>query len=91
MEVRNNLHASLFTAFIRFMNEFGTIDEDILVPFEIGVKYEDMGLKSADAFIAAYTEWVGASFLVSENRHFLARKTNLPFKVINATDCLKLI
>lgn len=45
-------------------------DEDIVVPFEIAFKYETKGLKPADAFIAAFTEWVGADVLVTENRHF---------------------
>ena len=38
----------------------------------------------ADALIAAYAEYVGAEILVSENRHFLSRQTNLPFKIVNA-------
>jgi hypothetical protein len=67
------------------------IDEDFFVPFELGVKYERMGLKEADAFIAAYAEWVGADALVSENRHFLGLNPNLPFKIVNAEHCLKLI
>jgi hypothetical protein len=57
----------------------------------LGVKYEIKGLKPADAFIAAYTEWVGAEVLVTENRHFLNRHTDLPFKVLTAEECLKLI
>jgi hypothetical protein len=50
-----------------------------------------MGLKPADAMIAAYTEWVGATVLVSENRHFLSRQTHLPFKVLTAEKTLKLL
>jgi hypothetical protein len=49
-----------------FINELTTIDEDIVVPFEIAFKYEAKGLKPADALIAAYTEWVGADALVTE-------------------------
>ena len=49
------------------------------------------GLKPADAFIAAYVEWTGAYALVTENRHFLNRHSTLPFKVLNAGGCLKLI
>ena len=68
------------------------IDEDTLVPFELGLKYESLGLKFADAFIAAYAEYVGAEILVSENRHFLTRHhARLPFKICNAETCLNLI
>jgi hypothetical protein len=45
----------------------------------------------ADAFIAAYTEWVGADVLVIENRHFLNHHPDLPFKVLTAQECLNLI
>lgn len=42
-----------------------TKDEDFLVPFELGAKYESKGLKPADAFIAAYAGCVGADILAT--------------------------
>ena len=90
-ETRHNLPPIIFDQFIRIIHPIVTIDEDIMVPFEIGVKYEVLGLKPADAFIAAYTEWVGADALVTENRHFITRQSNLPFKVLTAGDCLKIL
>lgn len=90
-EVRANLAPKDFHTFTKLINLLTPIDEDFLVPFELGSKYEFMGLKPADAFIAAYTEWVGADALVTENRHFLKQNPNLPFKVLNADSCLKLI
>lgn len=90
-EVKRNLSPEPFREFISFVNALSTIDEDIVVPFEIAVKYEAKGLKPADAFIAAYTEWVGADILITENRHFLNRHPDLPFKVLTAEGCLKLI
>ena len=89
-EVRANLTPQEFQDFIKLINIFSTVDEDILIPFQIGAKYESMGLKPADAFIAAYTEWSGADALVTENRHFLSRH-DLPFKVLNAEICLKIL
>ncbi len=59
-EVRLHLSPEDFSTFIRVINTLTTIDEDFLIPFEIGAKYEAKGFKPADAFIAAYTEWVGA-------------------------------
>ena len=91
-EVRANLTPEEFKEFVLFVNNFSTrVDEDYEIPFELGSKYEAMGLKPADAFIAAYAEYVGADILVSENRHFLSRHSNLPFKICNAEQCLKLI
>ena len=90
-EVRRNVHTRIFGEFIRIVQPTAQIDEDILIPFELGMKYESLGLKPADAFIAAYAEWVGANVLVSENRHFLTRRPDLPFKVLTAETCLKTI
>ena len=90
-EVRHHLFPEDFQKFIKVINILTTIDEDIVVPFEIVFKYEAKGLKPADAFIAAYAEWVGADALVTENRHFLTRQSNLSFKILTAEGCLKLI
>ena len=89
-EVRRNVSSAIFTQFLTAIRPIATIDEDCLVPFEVGAKYESLGLKPADAFIAAYCEWTEANFLVTENRHFLTRSNFLPFKVITAHACLKL-
>jgi len=88
-EVRDNLSPRDFQTFIKFINILTTIDEDFLIPFELGAKYERKGLKEADAFIAAYTEWVGADALITENRHFLTQNPALPFKILTAEKCLK--
>ena len=90
-EVGRHLTPEEFKEFIEMVNHLTTIDEDFVVPFELGARYESEGLKPADALIAAYVEWTGADALVTENRHFLNRHSNLPFKVLNASDCLKLL
>ena len=90
-EVKRNLSPEERREFIIFINTFSVLDEDSFVSFEIGVRYEALGLKEADALIAAYTEWVGADALVTENRHFLNKHPNLPFKVLTAEKCLKII
>lgn len=90
-EVRNNLAPIIFTNFIKIAQDIAVIDENALVPFELGAKYETKGLKSADALIAAYVEWTGADALVTENRHFLSRQAGLPFKILTAENCLKIL
>ncbi|ODS31143.1 MAG: hypothetical protein SCARUB_03741 [Candidatus Scalindua rubra] len=90
-EVRRNIVPEVFREFLEFILELTNLDEDIFVPFELGAKYEAKGLKPSDAFIAAFTEWVGADVLVTENRHFLSCHLGLPFKVLTAEKCLNLI
>lgn len=90
-EVKRNLSPEAFQEFNDFISALTTIDEDIVVPFEIAFKYETKGFKPADAFIAAYTEWVDADVLVTENRHFLTHHLGLPFKTLTAEKCLNLI
>lgn len=90
-EVRRHLTPEIFREFIELISNFTSIDEDILVPFELGAKYESKGLKSADAFIGAYTEWVGADILVTENRHFLTLHIDLPFRILTAEKAVKFL
>lgn len=90
-EISRNLSPEDFQKSVRFINLLTKIDEDFLVPFEMGAKYEAKGLKPADALIAAYAEWTGADILVTENRHFLSRRGGLPFKILTAQNCYKLL
>lgn len=90
-EVCGKLTHETFKEFITVINKLAPVDEDFVVPFGIAFKYESAGLKPADAFIAAYAEWTGAEVLVSENRHFLSRHRDLPFRVLTAEKCLSLI
>jgi len=90
-EVKRNLYTEAFQQFNIFINDIASVDEDVVVPFETVFKYEATGFKPADAFIAAYAEYVGTDALVSENRHFLTHHSNLPFKVLTAEKCINLI
>jgi hypothetical protein len=90
-EVQGNLPPETFHRFVIFLNLLTVIDEDFAVPFALGAKYESIRLKPADAFIAAYAEWVGADVLISENRHFLKLQADLPFQILPAKDCLALL
>lgn len=87
-EVRRHLTPDSFKEFILFVSILTRIDEDFSVPFELGEKYESMGFKPADAFISAYTEWVGANALITENRHFLTCQKDLSFRVFSAEKIL---
>jgi len=91
-EVKRNVSTEAFGEFLMLIETGAlTLDEDIVVPFELGLRYEKMGFKPADSFIAAYAEWVMADALVSENRHFLFDHPHLPFKTLSAESALKYI
>ncbi len=64
---------------------------DNLIPPQIIEKYRRRGAKESDALIAAFTEWVGADYLVTENRHFLREVRIDAFRTINAEDFIKVI
>ena len=67
-----------------------SVDERWSVPFEFAQRYVGKGLKSGDAFIAGYAEWIGADCLVSENRADIVSQAELfPFKVFTAEQFLK--
>lgn len=66
------------------------VDERWSVPFEFVERYADKGLKRGDAFIAGYSEWIGADCLISENRADIVSQSHLfPFKVLTAEQFLK--
>ena len=90
-EVSRHLTPEVFKEFMGLINNLTVIDEDFVVPFELGARYEARGLKPADAFIAAYVEWTGAEVLVTENRHFLRRTSSLPFQILTAENCIKFL
>ena len=91
-EVRVNLTPEEFKEFILFINNFcPSVDEDYEIPFELGSKYEAVDKEPADAFMAAYAEYVGADMLISENRPFLPATLIYLLKICNAEHCLKLI
>jgi len=56
---------------------------------ELWLKYFELGLPEEDAFIGAFAEWVGAKFVVSENKHFLHRLKSDAFEVTDASTMLQ--
>jgi len=60
-------------------------------PDELMLKYLELGLAEEDAVIAAFTEWLGAKYLVSENRHFLEELKTEALQVVDAAEFLNMI
>jgi len=88
-EVGRNLSPERNKAFWSYVNAIDVKpDEDWLVPFELGARYEARGLTKGDAYIAAYVHWTGADCLVTENRDFHDQEA-LPFEILRAGAFLK--
>ena len=61
------------------------------VPKNLIKKYEKKKLKTSDAVIAAFAEYVSADYLLSENRHFLKNLKTTKFRVKNAEQFLEMV
>lgn len=84
-ESLRNLPARAHPRFFSLLNTLTSIDPDYLVPFEVGERYRALGMKTGDALIAAYCDWIETDVLVSENRHFLVEyRSDLDFEVLIA-------
>ena len=57
------------------------------VPRGLVAKYVQLGLpEKADAVIGAFVEWVGAAYLISDNRHFLQKLKPAAFRVLSPAE-----
>ncbi len=76
-----------FFATIYRSERFQIIDEP--VPIQLVEKYVASGLPAkADAIIGAFAEWMGAQYLISDNRHFLQELTTDAFEVLTPGEFL---
>ncbi|HOT93152.1 MAG TPA: type II toxin-antitoxin system VapC family toxin [Anaerolineae bacterium] len=86
-EVTRNLHSpKQVRQFYRLFHRtsFAFIIDDP-VPENLFSKYAALGLPAkADAFIGAFAEWMGARYLISDNRHFLRDLQADAFEVVDA-------
>jgi len=60
------------------------------VPTVLVDKYVALGLREkADAVIAAFAEWQGAKYVISDNRHFLVELHSDAFEVLSPDEFLQ--
>lgn len=88
----NSLNQKRVFAFLSVTNS--QIIEEHEVPAILHEKYKRLGLKDADAFIAAFTEHTNAEALITENRSdfialHLEQPSIFPFKIWDAETALK--
>ena len=61
------------------------------VPPDFIDKYTELGLKTEDALIAAFADWKGVHFIISENRHFYEQLKVEKFVTCSAEEFLHLL
>lgn len=85
-EVTRNLDTTAqVRQFYRLLYEtsyVAVVDEP--VPRDLVMRYVEQGLpEKADAVVGAFVEWVGARYLISDNRHFLQELETAAFEVLS--------
>jgi len=91
-EVVRNLHTpeqvKIFYRLLKSSPGLLVVDEP--VPAELVAKYATLGLpEKADAIIGAFSEWVGARYLISDNRHFLKELEAEAYEVLTPGEFLE--
>lgn len=92
-EVQRNLAERTLGLFYQFAKSspkviFGWPHE---VPISLFDKYTTLGLKPADALIAAFAEWQHVDVLISDNRHIYERLQVDEFITCTAEEFLRLL
>lgn len=64
---------------------------DELVPATLVDDYARRGLpQKADAFVGAFAEWMGVSYLISDNRHFLRELQATAYRILDPAEFVAL-
>jgi len=92
LELQHNLSPVNLRKLIRAVNGIADVRWDFTPAENDAVRrFEGLGARKGDAVIAAQLEQSAISFLISENRHFLAEVLGLPFQVLSAADLLQIL
>lgn len=70
-EVLNNIKESSKKEFFNFLFRNNILAYNQKLPESLLAKYKELGLKKGDIAVAAFCENIEASYLITENRHFL--------------------
>jgi len=92
-EVQRNIPRRAISIFYNFMFSNAKIAYSSIhdVPAGFIDEYTELGLKSEDALIAAFADWKGVHFIISENRHFYEELKVERFVTCNAENFLQLL
>lgn len=93
-EVQRNIPEYLEKDFYKAIYSSEKIEHHSMmdVPIKLFDKYRnEMGLKEGDALIAAFAEFMGVDYLISENRHIYKNLKIKEFVTVNASEFLKIL
>ena len=92
-EVQRNMPRRAIPIFYNFMFSNTKIVYSSIrdVPPDFIDKYTELGLKTEDALIAAFADWKGVHFIISENRHFYEQLKVEKFVTCSAEEFLHLL
>ena len=92
IELQRNLTDVEMRGVLRALMKAKAVTWDHAPPaFERVRQWEERGAKKGDAIIAAHLEAVGVRYFISENRHFLAELSDLPFQVLSSEEAVRLL
>lgn len=90
-EVLRNVRETVKGEFYKLLFKNKIVIKDERPAFPLMGKYRDIGLKKGDTIIAAFCENANASFLISENRHFLKKTKFDKFRVAKLDEFLAVL
>ena len=92
IELQRNLSESEMRGILLALTKTHTITWDYAPAApELVAQWQQRGAKLGDAVIAAHLEAANVWYFISENRHFLAELSNLPFNVLTSEEAVRLL
>jgi hypothetical protein len=90
IELQRNLQVDEMRGVLRALARANSLTWDYAPPrAELVREWEQRGAKKGDAVVVAHLQANGIHHFVSENRHFLAELTGLPFEVLSSEEVLQ--
>lgn len=91
-ELQRNLTATEMRGLLRALARASSVTWDYApARLDLIAQWEQRGAKKGDAVIAAHPEARQVRYFVSENRHFLAELSGLPFEVLTSDAVVRLL
>jgi len=87
-EVLRNMRKESIKYLINLIKNPKFVTNSEKIPKSLIEKYKKLGLKKGDVVVAAFSEYVKADYLITENRHFLKAMKFDEFEVLGVKEFL---
>jgi len=88
-EVLRNMRKESIKYLINLIKNPKFVTNSERIPRNLTDKYKKLGLKKGDVVVAAFSEYVKADYLITENRHFLKVMRFDEFEVLSTREFMK--